>query len=116
MRGLIGAETTAGRVTVGVIFGGLLVLILVGWARLVRHPELLEVSDQEIRRASPSGRLTSVIMREHGDALRFATRSAGRLRLLTLSQPGSGTSLTLQLFSRKAVRAACEAHGWRFEP
>ena len=100
---------------VGVIFGGILALILLGWLRLVRHPDLLEVSDEEIRYAPASGRETPVIRRDHGDTLRFLARAAGRISFLALSQPGSGTMLTLHLFSRKAVQAAGEAHGWRFE-
>lgn len=115
VRGLIGAETTIGRVAVGVIFGGVVLMILAGWLRLVRRPDLLEVSDEEIRYAPSSGREHPIIPRDHGETLRFVARSAGRLSFLALSQPGSGTMLALHLFSRKSVQAACEAHGWRFE-
>ena len=108
------AETITGRVVVGVVFGGGLALILVGWLRLLLHPDLLEVSDEEIRYAMASG------TRDPGHRsprrrcpLRFLARSAGRVSFPAFSQPGSGTLLTLHLFSRKPVQAACEAHGWR---
>ena len=37
-RGVPGAQTTAGRVTAAAVFGGLLVLLIVGWIVMVRRP------------------------------------------------------------------------------
>jgi len=115
VRGLLGAQTTTGRALVGAIFGGLLALILAGWLRLVRHPDLLEVSYEQIEYA-PSRAQRAVISRERGADLQFLAKSAGRIAFLALSHPSSGTLISLHLFSRKAVQAACESHGWRFEP
>ncbi len=115
VRGLVGAETETGRVLIGVIFGGGLLLILAGWLRAVRHPEQLEVGDEAIRLTPTPRRPTEAIERSDGETLRFGAKAAGRVNFLTLSQPDSGRAITLHLFSRKTVRVACEAHGWRFD-
>ena len=113
VRGLIGAGSTSGRLLVGVIFGGALLLVTAGWLRVVRRAEHLDISDTEVRLVSGDGSRPRVIQRASGEQLRFVARSAGRVTLFGLYQPGSDTTLLLQLFSRKAVEAALLAHGWQ---
>jgi cytochrome c biogenesis protein CcdA len=115
IRGVIGAQTTAGRVAVAVIFGVLLVVFLIGWAVSARRPAHLEITEDSIRYVTGNGRVTA-LSRQQGDELRFISRPAGRIWTLGLTvTPGPGPVLTpLTFFSRKAVRQACQARGWRF--
>jgi cytochrome c biogenesis protein CcdA len=115
IRGVIGAQTTTGRVAVAVIFGVLLVVFLTGWVVSARRPAHLEITEDTIRYVTRNGQVTA-LSRQQGDQLRFTTRRAGRIWTLGLSVvPGPGPVLTpLNFFSRKAVRQACQARGWQF--
>jgi hypothetical protein len=112
VRGLVGATTTSSRVSVGVIFGAVLAGILLAWLRILRSAERLEISDTEISYVR-AGTRTQPIQRDAGEQLRFVTKSAGRMTFFGLYQPGSGTTVLLHLFSRKAVETALLAHQWR---
>jgi hypothetical protein len=48
-RGVIGAQTTGGRVAVVVIFGALLVLLITRWVIIGRSPARLEITEDAIR-------------------------------------------------------------------
>ncbi len=48
-RGIFDAQTTAGRVTVAVIFGILLVVFITDWIVAIRRPARLEVTEDAIR-------------------------------------------------------------------
>src|SRR5579859_789876 len=113
-RAVGGAHTTTGRVAVTVIFGGLLVILVTGWIAALRNPGRLEITEDAIRysrRREP----VSVLSRRQGDDLRFVKELRGRTWRLGLTITGSGTVMPLGSFSRKAVRQACMARGWRFD-
>ena len=112
-RGVVGADSTGGRVAITIVFGGLLVLILVGWIRLVRRADRLEVSAESVRYISGSGKETHIIIRADGPDLRFVARGAGRFSFLALQQAATGALIPLHLFARRPVTAACEQSGWR---
>src|ERR1051326_4768901 len=48
-RGVGGAHTTTGRVAVTVIFGGLLVIFVIGWIAVLRNPGRLEITEDALR-------------------------------------------------------------------
>jgi hypothetical protein len=54
------------------------------------------------------------LLREWGDELQFVQRRNGRTWTLGLTIAGTGTIIFLGFFSRKAIRQACLARGWRF--
>lgn len=113
-RSVPGAHTTTGRVTVAVIFGGLLVILLIGWIVTIRNPGRLEITEDAIRysrRREP----VSVLSRRQGGELRFVKELRGRTWRLGLTIAGTGTVMLLGTFSRKEVRQACLARGWRFD-
>ena len=112
VRGLVGAETTAGRVAIAVIFGGILALILAGWIRLARRVDRLEISAETIRYTSASGKETHLLSRANGLELRFVAKGAGRFSFLALQQVQTGTVVPLHLFARGPIEAACEQNGW----
>jgi hypothetical protein len=114
VRGLIGASTTTGRIAVAVIIGGVLVALVVVWIVAIRNPHVLEVTDDEIRYVTPSGKGDWKMGKAKGDEVQFVARQAGRVAMLYLYQPASGVREPLRLFTRKPVRAGVEAHGWRF--
>jgi hypothetical protein len=119
-RGVIGAQTTGGRVAVVVIFGALLVLLITRWVIIARSPARLEISEDAIRFV-PRRAQVRVLSRAEGDELRFFRRSAGRSWILGLTVAVPGTAAgpgqvlsPLNFFSRKAVRQAGRSRGWRF--
>jgi hypothetical protein len=114
VRGLIGAQTTAGRIAVATIFGALVVLVGWGWLILRRSHTRLEVSDEAIALVdrSPNGPIS--LLRAWGDDLAFGVRGAARSRYSVLMVCGADTVLPLRFFSRKQVKRACLSHGWRF--
>jgi hypothetical protein len=118
IRGVIGAQTTGGRVAVIVIFGALLVLFIARWVIIARRPAHLEITEDAIRYVTRAGK-ASELSRHEGDELRFFRRAAGRTWILGLTVAAPGTSagpgqvLTpLSFFSRKAVRQGCQTRGW----
>ena len=113
-RGAGGAHTANGRVAVTVIFGGLLVILVTGWIAALRNPGRLEITEDTIR-YSRRREAVSVLSRHQGDDLRFVKELRGRTWRLGLTIAGSGTVMLLGSFSRKAVRQACLARGWRFD-
>src|SRR5579863_1781832 len=113
-RGALGAHTTTGRAAVAIIFGGLLVILVSGWVVTIRNPGRLEITQSAIRysrRREP----VSVLSRQQGDELRFVKELRGRSWRLGLTIAGTSTVMLLGAFSRKAVRRACLARGWRFD-
>jgi hypothetical protein len=97
-----------------VIFGGGLVVIIVGWLRVVLRPDRLEVSNTEIRYVAGAGSQPPILQRDDGDEIHLVARRAGRTTLFSLYQPGSGTSVPLRLFARNPISQACRDHGWTF--
>ena len=117
-RGVAGAQCTAGRVAVAVIFGILIVLIIRGWIMLVRRPSRLEVTENAVTFVRRNGQV-SALSRQQGDELRFVKRHAAVMsRTSTLGLTIAGTDTVLLLpgfFSRREVRQACRAGGWRVD-
>ena len=78
----------------------------------------LEVTEAAIRYLQRDGRI-STLSRQQGNELRFVKRHAAALsRMWTLQLTIVGTDAVitpLSLFSRRAVRQACRARGWRFD-
>ena len=112
-RGVPGAHTAAGRVTAAVVFGGLLVLFIVGWIVAARRRRRLEITADAIRYVQRNGQV-SVLSRQLGGELRWVKELRGRTWRLGLTVAGTDTVMLLGAFSRKLVQQACLAHGWRF--
>jgi hypothetical protein len=115
VRGAAGAHTVAGRAAAALVFGALVVLCLVLWARTRMRPDRLEISQEAIRYVSGSGRQKSALNRQQGDNLCFVAQGGGRVWRQALKVRGSGAVMPLRFFSRAAVKRACEAQGWRFD-
>jgi hypothetical protein len=114
IRGASDAQTAAGRAAVAVLFGGLLVVLIAGWIVAVRRPHRLEVTADAVRYVRRNGQV-SMLSRQQGDELRFVKERHGRTWRLGLTIVGTETVMLLGTFSRKAVRQACLARGWRFD-
>jgi hypothetical protein len=114
VRGVTGASTGSGRAAAGVFAGALVVAMVTGWIMTIRRPARLEVSEALIRYMRRNGQ-EFTLSREQGDELLFVQRRGGRTWTLGLTIAGTGTVIFLGgFFSRKAVRQACLACGWRF--
>jgi hypothetical protein len=114
VRGVTGASTGSGRVAAGVFAGVLVVAVVAGWIVTIRRPTRLEVSEAGIRYIRRNGQELT-LSREWGDELLFVQRRSGRTWTLGLTIAGTGTVIYLGgFFSKKAVRQACLARGWRF--
>jgi len=55
-RGVPGAQTAAGRVAVAVVFGGLLVILVVGWLVMLRRRRRLEITEDAVGTCSAAAR------------------------------------------------------------
>jgi hypothetical protein len=113
-RGVPGAHTTAGRVAAAVIFGGLLVVLIAGWIMMIRRPGRLEITEDTIRYVRRNGQV-SALSRQQGDELRWIKLLRGRTWRLGLTIAGADPVMLLGSFSKKLVRQACLARGWRFD-
>ena len=113
-RGVPAAQTTAGRMAATVVFGGLLVLVVAGWIAALRRPRRLEITEDAVRFVQRNGQVAT-LSRQQGDELRWVKTLRGRTWRLGLTITGTGTVMLLGTFSRKAVREACLARGWRFD-
>ena len=114
VRGVTGASTRSGVVAAGVFAGLLVVAMVTGWIVTIRRPARLEVTEAMIRYIRRNGQELT-LSREWGDELLFVQRRSGRTWTLGLTIAGTGTVIFLGgFFSRKAVRQACLARGWRF--
>jgi hypothetical protein len=119
LRGVTGPQSAGGRAAVGVLFGAILVLIIVGAIRWGRSPRRrLEITADAIRYVPPNGRV-SALSRESGDELRFVLRHRGpmsRVWVLGLNIKGTDTIMDVRgEFPRDPIRQACVARGWRFD-
>ena len=114
-RGAAGAQTTSGRVAVVVLCVVLLAVFISAWIRMLRHPARLEITEEAIRYIRRHRR-SATVSRQQGDELYFVRRNrGGRIWTLELAITGTDTVMDLGLlFSRKEVRQACLARGWRF--
>ncbi len=117
-RGVVGAQTTAGRTAAAIVCGVLIAVLLTGWIVRTRRPARLEVTEDAVRFVQRNGQV-STLSRQRGDALRFVKQHRGALsRVWTLGLTIAGTDTVITLpgfFSRNAVRQACGARGWRFD-
>jgi hypothetical protein len=113
-RGGPGAQTTGGRTAVAVIFGGLLLILIVGWIVLLRRPRHLEITENAVRYVQRN-RQVATLSRQQGDELRWVKQLRGRIWRLGLTISGTDSVMVLGTFSRKAVRQACLARRWRFD-
>jgi len=115
VRGVTGAQTTSGRVAVLVLCVVLLAVFVSAWIRTLRHPARLEITEDAIRCISRNDQ-AATLSRQQGNELYFVRRNrGGRIWTLGLAITSPDTVMDLGLlFSRKAVRHACLARGWRF--
>jgi hypothetical protein len=115
VRGVTGAQTTSGRVAVPVLCVVLLTVFISAWIRTLRHPARLEIAEDAIGYVRRNGQ-SATVSRHQGNDLYFVRRNrSGRIRTLGLAIMGTDTVMDLGLlFSRKEVRQACLARGWRF--
>ena len=114
-RGVIGAQTTSGRVAVVVLCVVLLAVFISAWIRTLRHPARLEITEDAIRYVRRNGQ-PATLARQQGNELSFVrTNRGGRIWTLGLASTGTDAVMDLGLFfSRKSVREACRARAWRF--
>ena len=114
-RGVIGAQTASGRAAVVVLCVVLLAVFISAWTRTLRHPALLEITEEAIGYVRRKGQ-SATVSRQQGNELYFVRRNRdGRIWTLGLAIVGTDTVMDLGLlFSRKTVRQACLARGWRF--
>jgi len=117
VRGLAGANTTAGRMTVAVIFGALIALVAWAWVMMIRLRGHLEITAQAITYAGYARRKpqTLTLSRQQGDVLRVVQRGAPRYPVRCLTAQGSSTVIPVSLFRLSQVRQACAARGWQFQ-
>jgi hypothetical protein len=117
VRGVAGAQTTAGRAAAGVFCAVVLVVLMAGLISLLRRPARLEVSADEIRFVRRDGQV-SALPRQSGHELRFVKQRRGAFsRVWTLGVGVVGTDTVIDLpgfFARNAVRQACAARDWQF--
>jgi hypothetical protein len=113
-RGVPAAHSAAGRVALSVVFGGVLVVLIAGWIVALRRPRRLEITEDAVRYVQRNGQV-SALSRQQGDELRWVKELRGRTWRLGLTIAGTDTVILLGTFSRKAVRQACLARGWRFD-
>lgn len=116
VRGVLGASTSAGRITVAAVFGAIIALIIVVWVFMVRHPALIEVDYESIRYVSGSRRPDKVLYAARGRDLRIVSHRNGRTAAVSLVQVASGEDVALRLFSRKAIRDTVQQYGWQLSP
>jgi hypothetical protein len=113
-RSALGAHTATGRATFAVVFGGLLVLFIVGWVIATRRPRRLEITQDAVRYVQRNGQVAT-LPRQLGDELRWVKELRGRTWRRGLTIVGTDAVLLLGTFSRERVEQACLARGWRFD-
>jgi hypothetical protein len=115
VQGVTGAQTTSGRVAVVAPYVVLLAVFISAWIRTLRHPARLEITEDAIGYVRRNGQ-SATVSRQPGNDLYFVRRNrGGRIWTLGLAIMGTDTVMDLGLlFSRKEVRQACLARGWRF--
>jgi hypothetical protein len=114
VRGMAGAQTAGGRVTVAVIFGAAAVLAAWAWVVVIRRRGHLEITGQAITYAGGKGQPVT-LSRQQGDVLRVVARGAPRYSARCLTIQGTSTVIPLSFFFRLSqVRQACTARGWQF--
>lgn len=108
--------TGSGRVAVLVLCVVLLAVFISAWIRTLRHPARLEITEDAIRCVSRNDQ-SATLSRQQGNELYFVRRNrGGRIWTLGLAITSTDTVMDLGLLlSRKAVRHACLARGWRFK-
>ena len=112
-RGYPHAQTVTGRVALVVFVTVVTIALVVGWARLIRHPCRLEISGQAVTFVDGRG-AARVLTRDQGDQLRVILLGSGRYRRPGLAIVGSGPAIPLSFFSVREVRRQCLAAGWSF--
>jgi hypothetical protein len=115
VRGVHGAATTAGAIAAATFCGVIIVGLMLLWRVVRRLRSRLLVSADSIALVNSAGTDPKVLSRLAGDQLRFVVRGAGRSRYTTLAGGGDAAPLDVRFFSRKQVRQACLARGWRFD-
>jgi len=117
VRGQMGAETDAGRISVDLVLGFLTVGTIAAWWWMSRHPARLEISREKITlrhrglsRMQQIPRTSGYLYIKHV----MAGPAKAKTRTTYLCTPGNETSLQLDMFKRDEVTRACLATGWRF--
>jgi len=112
VRGLAGAQTSAGRVAV-IVFAALVIAgLLAAWIVQLARPSRLEITAQAVTLVDARGKRTT-LSREAGDELKVVISGGGRYRRRGLTIAGSGTVIPLGFFSLAQVQRAATAAGWR---
>jgi hypothetical protein len=112
VRGLIGAQTSAGRVAV-IVFAALVIAgLMAAWIVQLARPSRLEITAEAVTLADAKGRRTT-LSREAGDELMVVVSGGGRYRRRGLTIAGSGTVIPLGFFSLTQLQQAVTAAGWR---
>ena len=112
-RGHFGAETSAGRLTIDLVFGGLLVASLVIWVITRRRPARLEITHDAITLAY-EGKPGSIALRATGELYLHRPVIGTKVGPAYLKVTGSDDAIPIDTFNFALVRDACRAKGWRF--
>ena len=112
VRGLAGAQTSAGRVAV-IVFAALVIAgLLAAWIVQLARPSRLEITAQAVTLVDARGKRTT-LSHEAGDELKVVISGGGRYRRRGRTIAGSGTVIPLGFFSLTQVQRAATAAGWR---
>jgi hypothetical protein len=112
--GAADAQTTGGRIAALLVGGAIVLIMLVGWIRLIVRPSRLEVSAEAITLVGPNGE-RATLSRESGSQLSVITIGGGRVNNRGLTIAGTGTVISLAtFFSLNQVKRQCLAYGWTF--
>jgi hypothetical protein len=107
-----GAETSGGRLTIDILFGGLAALCLFAWIYMVKNPGRFEVTRDMIRLAHKGGKRTQDMPRVTGEL--YFHRTGAKYPQPTLRQNGTEEAFILGTYDTHELKRACESQGWRF--
>ena len=112
IRGHLGAETNAGRLTVDIVMGSLSLIMLAAWIYMHRNPGRIGISNQEIRQWHRGAVRATGFTRADGDL--YIKYSGGRHPQPYLRATGTDQAILLTMYDQREITDACVACGWRF--
>jgi hypothetical protein len=117
VRGALGAQTTAGRVTVLVVFGLLTAGTIAVAIAVARNPIVLEVHDDRVLlRGERSGvQLHDALLRADG-LVEVVRRGTLKHPIWVVRQPATDRALNLDLLDAAVAAAALRERGWLLDP
>ncbi len=105
-----GPGSTGDLISGAVFTGVLLVIVIIGWWRVVRRESRIEVSADRLRFVGRSSRRHPDLMHDQGVDLVMRQRLA-----LKLKQVDTSVTWSIWFYSRSNVAAACTSRGWQVQ-